>query len=142
MAMVATFELHNLIATGETASRTNRTHRRFGAAIHHANHLNARHKVHHKLRKFRFKTARGAKTEAILSCIGNGLDHSIMRMTQKHRTPTAHIINVVVAINIVNVATLGSLDKRRRRPHIAKRTHGTVHAARHERLCFCKQLFA
>ena len=26
--------------------------------------------------------------------------------------------------------------------HIAKRTHRTVHATRHERFCFCKQLFA
>ena len=142
MAMIAAFELHNLIATGKTASRTNRTHRRFGPAVHHANHLDAWHKAHHKLRKFRFKTARGAKTEAILSCIGNSLNHGIVRMPQKHRAPAAHVINVIVAIHIVNVAALGTLDKRRRRPHIAKRTHRTVHAARHERFCFCKQLFA
>ena len=47
MAMVTAFEFHNLVATGKTASRTNRAHRRFGATVHHANHLDARHKTHH-----------------------------------------------------------------------------------------------
>ena len=142
MAVVATFKLHNLVATGKTASRTDSAHRRLGAAVHHANHLDTRNKAHHELRKFRFQAARSAKAEPVLRRLGDCLDYRIMRVSQEHRAPATHVVDIVVAIHIVDMAPLRTGNKRRRRPHVTVRTHRAVHATRHQGFRFCKEFFA
>ena len=141
MAVVATLEFHNLVASGKTACCTDGAHRRLGAAVHHADHLDARHKTHHEFCKFRFEPARCTKTESILRRLGNRIDDRVMSVSQKHRAPATHIVDIVVAIDIVDVAALRASDKRRRRPHVAISANGTVHATRHERLGFCEKFF-
>ena len=142
MAVVAALELHNLVAAGKSACGTDGAHRRLGPAVHHADHLHARHKVHHEFCKFGFEPARSPETEAVLCRLGNRLDDGIVSVAQEHWPPAAHVIDIVVAIHIVDVAALRAGDKRRSRPHIAVGTHRAVHAARHERLGFGKKFFA
>ena len=138
MTVVATFKLHNLVAAGKPASGTDSAHRRFGSAVHHANHLDARHKLHHEFRKFRFQTARSAKTKPVLRRFCNRVNHRVVSVPQKHWPPAAHVIDVIVAIDIIDVATFGASDKRRCGPHVTVCTNWAIHATRHERFRFCK----
>ena len=142
MAVVAAFEFHNLVASGEAAGRTDGAHRRLGTAIHHADHLHARHQIHHEFRELGFQAARGAETESVLRRLGHRLDNGVMGMSQEHWAPAAHVIDVIVTVHVVDMAALGTGDKRRRRPHVSEGTHRAVHAARHQVLGFGKKLFA
>jgi hypothetical protein len=54
-----------------------------------------------------------------------------MSMTYHHWAPGAHIIYIFIAVNIVNMGALGSLDKWRIAVHIAIGTDRAVYAAGH-----------
>ena len=142
VAVVAAFKLHNLVAVGKSACGTDGAHRRFCTAVYHADHLHARHKVHHEFCKFGFEPARSPETEAVLRGLCNGGNHRIVRVAQEHRAPAAHVIDIVVAVHVVDVAALRTGNKRRGRAYVSEGTHRAVHAARHERLGICKKFFA
>ena len=142
VAMVAAFKLHNLVAAGKSACGTDGTHRRLGPAVHHADHLHARHKVHHEFCKFGFEPARSPETEAVLRRFCNSTDYRVVRMPQEHRAPAAHVVDIVVAVHIVDVAALRAGNKRRGGTHVTVGAHRAVHATGHQVLGFCKKFFA
>src|ERR1041385_4314444 len=62
VAVITTFKLHQLRASGETACEADGRHRRFRTATHHAHHLDGRDRVDHFLRELDLQFGRRTKT--------------------------------------------------------------------------------
>ena len=75
MAVVATLELHNLVASRIAAGNTNGAHRRLGSRGHEAHTLDRRHELADSLGDGDFRLCGGAVAEAMgqlrLQCLDN-----------------------------------------------------------------------
>src|SRR5207245_4133132 len=74
----------------------------------------------------------------------DGLQDLRMRMAGEKRPPGEHVVDVGVAVLVVQAGALALLDKKRFAAHSAKSADGRVHAAREQRLCaleFALRLF-
>lgn len=113
MAVVAAFELDDLVAAGEAARQANRAHGGFGTGVHHAHHIHGRHQLGYQRRHFYFHFGRRAKAQAA----GRRLDHRVadrrMVVAQHHRTPGADIIDIGFPIHVIEVSAIRAFDKQR-----------------------------
>ena len=98
--VVATFELDDLVAAGESACETNARHRRFGPAIHHANFLDRGNPAANQLRHFHFIWIWNAKAHAALRGGTDGIDNNGRRVAENGRAPGADEIDVLVAVDV------------------------------------------
>ena len=57
VAVIAAFELHDLVAAGEAARQPDRAHGRFGAGAHHAHQLDRRHQLADAVAPSAFRSA-------------------------------------------------------------------------------------
>ena len=76
MAVVAAFELDDVLAAGGAARQAHRAHRRFGAGAHQAHHLHRRHQREDGLGQFDLALGRRAEGEAFAHGALHRLDHA------------------------------------------------------------------
>ena len=62
-----------------------------------------------------------------------------MRVAQDHRSPGADVVDVAIAIDVVQIGPFAALEKDRLAPHAAKGPGRAVHAAGHKLLCTGKR---
>ena len=74
MAVVAAFELDDLVAAGEGAREAHRGHRRLGAGVDEAHELDRRHRVADEARQLDLELGRGAEAGAALGRLLQDLD--------------------------------------------------------------------
>ncbi len=138
MAMIAADELHNLIAVGIATSQSQGTHGSLCAGVYHADNLNGWIYLHNLLGQLGLNQGRctiaGTTSSSLLDC----LYHLWMSMAHHHRAPGAYIVNIVIAINIVDMAPLCPGNKRRIAVHASIGADRAVYAPRHKIFCFCK----
>ena len=129
MAVIAAFELNDLIAAGEAAGQANRAHGRFGAGVHHPHHIHGRDQLGHQLRHFHFHFGRRAKAQAA----GRRFDHRIadsrVVVAQHHRTPGADIIDIGLPVHVIKIGAIRAFDKQRRAADAGEGAHRRVNAA-------------
>ena len=100
MAVIATFELHELVATSDTSCQANRGHGRFSAAVHHAHHLDRRDGIDDFLCELHFELGRCSEARASGCDFLHRSDDFFVCMAQDHRSPRADVIDVSVAVDV------------------------------------------
>ena len=134
VTVIASFKFDNLVAPSEGTCEAQCSHRRFGAGIDKAHHLDVRHKLLDQFREFYFERTGCAETCAARCGIGNCGDHARMRVTQDERAPRENVINEPIAIHVEQVCARAALDEQRLSADRAKRAHRRIHAAGEELL--------
>ncbi|CAB4766296.1 unannotated protein [freshwater metagenome] len=129
VAVVATGELHDRVASGRAASEPHCGHRRLGARRYEAHHLEPRYASGQRFGQLdlaqRGRTERGA----IERGGADGLDHLWMGVAEDGRAIALHIVDVPRAFDIPHVGTRAAGNKVRLAPNRPKRAHGRVHPA-------------
>jgi hypothetical protein len=129
MTVVAAVKLEDLVPARESPRRADCTHGSLGPGTYHAHHFNGGESLfdHHRQRclKFGWRTEACAARDSLFERRG----YFRVRMTQDHRTPGKHIIDVSLVINVVDLRSLRLFDKERIAAHGAECPHRAVHAA-------------
>ncbi len=129
VAMVAAFELDDLIAPGEATRQADGAHGGFGTGVHHAHHVHAVDQRGHQFGHAHFHLGRGTKTQPVF----DGGDHRVadrrMVVPQDHRSPGAYVVDVGLTIGIIQVGAVGPFDKQRRTANAGEGANRGVHSA-------------
>ena len=129
VAVVAAFELDDLVPASGPPGQPDGGHHRLGAGVDHTHHLNARYQLHHELGNFHLPRGGGTEGQSVPDGLLHRLpDHGVV-MSQNHGAPGAHIVQIVPAIHVVDMAALGPLDEAGRQSHRAVGPDGGIHAA-------------
>jgi len=111
-AVVAAFELQDLFAAGGGTRDAAGVHGDFGSARAEANHFDGV-ALADFFGKFPFLIVRHAESGATMKFLFDSFYHGGMTVASHQRTETQVVVNVFVAIEIVNTAALSILDKNR-----------------------------
>jgi hypothetical protein len=103
MAVVAALELDDLVPFGVRPRQAQGAHGRFGARVNETHHLNVGHEVHHPPGQFDFKRAGRAVRGPFHGRLLDGLDHLRVGMAGDERSPGKDIVDVAVAVHIVEI---------------------------------------
>src|SRR5215831_12608875 len=111
MSVITTFELHYFFAPGKSARQANRGHGRFGAAADEAHEFNRRHDCANFFCESRFKFSGSAKGQSERRTFLDRANDIRMRMTQNHRPPRSHVIDVAFAVGGEDVSAARALNE-------------------------------
>ena len=129
VAVVAAGELEDAVAPGKAARQADGAHRRLGAGIHQAHHVDGRERLDDQPSQVHL-ARRGRPEAATLGGGGlHGGHHLRMGVPQDHRTPRADVVDVGVAVHVVHPRALGALDEGRLQVDRLVRPHRAVDAA-------------
>ena len=110
-SVVVSFELQNLRPPGHAARQPNCRHHRFRARIRKAHPLGIRNHLLQHLRNFQLDRRGGRKVCSRSGSFFNRLYDLRMRVTQRQRAKRHHPIDVLVAVDIVNMRTAPTLHE-------------------------------
>ena len=132
MTVIAALELDDLVPSGKAPCSTNRTHHCLSTGIYHAHHFHTGNDLVNEFCHFHFQRCSSAVAETVFQLAAYCLQHHVRVMPQDHRTPGTNIINISVAVLVVEVLIFGTLDKSRRSAHGLKCTYRRIDAAGHQ----------
>src|SRR4051812_42365965 len=104
MAVIAAFELYDLVAAREAASEPDGAHRRFGSRTDHADQLDGGNEFADALGYARLYFRRRSEGEPEWRALDYGSNHVGMRMPENHRAPRAHVIDVTLTVVSVDIS--------------------------------------
>src|SRR6185369_17906742 len=99
--MIATGKFQDLVPTGISACKADRTHGRFCAGTDHPDHLYRGNRIDDHLCENGLLFSRGTEARAAVSCRFHGSDNVRMAVSEYHRPPRADIVDIFVAVDIV-----------------------------------------
>jgi hypothetical protein len=67
--------------------------------------------------------------------VADGFDHNFRRMPKNRRSPTAHVIDVFISIDVPNPRTCAARNEKRFTANIAKSAHWRIYATGDAFLC-------
>src|SRR5260370_39696779 len=111
-SVVGAFELQDLVAAGGRARDAAGMHGDFGSAGAEAHHLH-RIALADFFRKLPFLLVRHAKGGSFMQLLFDGLDDGGMAMAGHQRAETKVVVDVFVAVNVMNATALSILPKER-----------------------------
>jgi hypothetical protein len=117
VAVVATLEFHHPTAPSGSASQTDGRQRGFGAGIDHPHHFTAGDQPGNGLCHDDFQRVRRAKAEAVARGRDHRLQHRRMIVAGDHRPPRAYVIDITVAVGVIEIWAVGALDEERFAAH-------------------------
>ena len=129
VAVVVAGHLDDLVAARDAARHPDGRHRRLGAGRDEPHLLDRRHGRGHDLGDLDLALGRGAEARAVVERLDDRRADARMGMAQDHRPPRADVVDVVVAVDVVEVGPLGPGDERRLAADGAERPRRAVHAA-------------
>ena len=132
VAVVVAFELDDLVAARKGPRQAEGAHRRLGAGVDKADHLQGGHKVHHQPRQVEFERARRPEARPLPRRLHQGVHHYRRRMPQDERPEGEHIIHVSTAVHIDEVGPFAALDEQRLAADGFEGARGRVYAARQQ----------
>ena len=141
MSVIAALKLDDFIPSGGATCQTHRTHDGLGAGIDHAYHLNMGYHGNHQLCQPGFQSGGRTEAQTMLHNLCHSVQYLRVGMSQNHRAPGAHIINIFHTVHISDIRTLCAADKPRCHAYGTISPNRTVHAARHDFTCLFKHLF-
>ena len=133
MPVVATLELDQRIATGIAASEADGAHGRLGAGIHHAHLIHRRNRLTDEFGELRLERCRRAVTQTPCGSRLHRLDDIGVSVTENHRSPGTHVVDVTLAVRAVQKRALGMIDKHRGSANGLERANRGIHPARYHR---------
>ena len=138
MTVIAADKLYDLVAAGIATSQPQCTHGGLSAGVYHTDNLNGWIYLHNLLGQLGLNQGRCTIAGATGSSLLESLYYLWMGMSYHHRPPGAYIVDVVIAVNIVDMATLCPGNKGRIAVHASIGSDRAVYATWHEIFCFCK----
>jgi hypothetical protein len=117
------------------------SHGGLGAGVAQAHLLQARHPRAQQLRHLDFQLGRRAVADADLRLLQNRIAHQRVLVAQDHRPPGADVIDIALAIGILQPGAVRRGDEARHAADGAERAHRRVHAARNAELGAVEELF-
>ena len=134
MPVVIALELDDLVAMRVAASQTDGTHRGLGAAGNHAHLLSRRHQLADLLGQGDLALAWSAVRHAAIELSAHGVIDEIRPMTEDHRAPRANEVDVLVAVDVPNMAALGMVVEHRSLVHVRECANRRVHTTGNARV--------
>ena len=132
MPVIAALKLDDLVPPGKSSCSTNSTHYCLCAGVYHTHHFYAGNDLVNQFCHFHFQCRGSTVTQAIFQLIPDSFQHNVRIVSQNHRPPGADIIDIDVAVLIVEVLVFGTLNKPRRTAHRLKRPHRRIDTAGHQ----------
>ena len=100
VAVIATGELDDLGASGESAGEADCAHRGFGSGVDQANLFHGRDAGDDFLGEGNFAFGRRTEGETSEGCFANGFDDCRVSVPENHRTPGRHQVDVIVSVDV------------------------------------------
>ena len=113
MAVIAAFELHDLVSAGIAAGESNRAHGGLGAGINHAHQVNGRDQFADLLGHFGFDRCRCSVTDALIDLGMERILDDLVAVAKDHGPPGTDVIDVAAIVFVVQVGAVGVLEKQR-----------------------------
>jgi hypothetical protein len=132
MAMIVTSEFDYLLTACGPACQPNGAHRSFGSATDQSNFFNRWDGIDNKLSQFRFASSGSPETGPLLCCFLDCVDHNGMGVAQNHWSPTADVVEIMIAIDVYQEWASTALHKQWMATDSAECTGGTVDSTWHQ----------
>ncbi len=129
VAVIATDELDDFIASRASAGKTNRGHDRFGAGTDEADLFDRTNGLNDYLGQVGFKLRRYAEAGSFGHNLFDVPEDFGVCMAENHRSPGKAIVDILVAVHIVQVCSFCLVDKNRIRANGSKGAYRTIDAA-------------
>ena len=139
MTVIAAAKFDELIATGVCSCQAQGTHGSLGAGVDEAHHFKRWHAIDHQSCQLILGLGGRAKAKAQLAGLNHCLHHFGMGVPQDHRPPGLHVIEVAIAIHVIEIRSLGSADEDGTTSNSAKGAHRAVDASWEQFLRLLKQ---
>ena len=130
VSMIAACKFDDLIFPRITSCHTDCTHNSLCTRIDHSDHIHMRDSVTDKFSHFHFNLCSASKTQAFFTGLQNAFPYCREIVSQNHWPPGIYVINIAVAIYIINIAAFCTFNKSRCFSNSAICTHRTVYTAR------------
>ena len=131
VAVVPRLELDRQVASGVSAGHAQGAHGRFRAGIDHAQQFDGREGGPDQLRQPDLGFGGRAETRAPFAGLLQGFDHGGMAVTQDQRTPGPQVVDVFVAVHVVDLRPRAPVHEDRTPPDPSEIAHGAVYPAGH-----------
>ena len=141
VAVVAPFELHNLVPAGESPRQPDCAHRRLGARGDQPDLLYGRERPPDEVRERDLPRRGGAVARPFPRCAPDGGDDLRVGVAEDHRPPRGNVVDKRVAIDVGDSRPLRLGDEERGTAHGTERPHGGVHPAGDDLFRLAEQLF-
>ena len=139
--MIVARKLDQQLATSEAAGQPNGTHRGLGTGIHQADTIDRIDRVDDQLGQLIFTRRGSTVAGATIQCRLQGSHHGGMPVTQDHRSPGTDVVDIAIAVDVLQPAALAALNDDWRAPHRTEGACRAVDAARHQLLGTGEELF-
>ncbi len=123
VAVIAAFELDGKVAARESARHAQRAHGGFGPGIDQAHHLDGRHALVNQLGQLHLALGGRAEAGSDRENLAQRVHDRRKAVAQDQRSPGQDVVDVLVAVDVVDVRSLAACDERRRPAHAAKCAH-------------------
>src|SRR6266481_1311917 len=130
MAVVAALKLDDVFALGEGPRQPNRGHGGLGSRADETYLLHRGEGLDDLLGQLRLNGRAGAKAGAVAVGLLNPLHHGRKGVPQNQRPPRADIVDVLIAVGIVNARTMAAHNIRWVTAHRPKRPYRRIDSAR------------
>ena len=128
-AVVAAGKLYHKVSAGKPARDPDGAHRRLGPGVHQPHHLDRWRKLANQLGHLDFALGRGPETRPRFDDVVQGLGHFRVPVPQNQRPPGADVVDVGMAVRVVEMRARAALDKHRIAAHGPERPRRRVDAA-------------
>ena len=134
-AVVLALELEDDLSSGETTGETDRVHGRLGAGVCEAHPIGPAQRLHHLLCSLDLETLGHGERGSTCRRGGNGGDNGLVAMTEDYRAEPALVVDVTLAIHVVDMPALTPIDDQRVLvPPITELARHTVYQVRRRAL--------
>ncbi|KAF1852355.1 hypothetical protein Lal_00037083 [Lupinus albus] len=130
VAVVAAFELDDLVAPGGATGQAQRAHGGFGAGGDQADLFDGGHQLDDLFGHLDFSLGRCTEGQAACGCLLYRLDHFRMGVADDGRAPGADVVDVALAFGIPEPGAFGALDEARGAAYRAEGAYRGIDAAR------------
>ncbi len=134
VAVIAALEFDDELAAGGGAGQADSGHRRLSAGADETHFFDGRIAAGDALGEIGLRCRGGAEAGRVARGALNGFDNRRERVAQNHRSPGAEVVDVAIAVGVVEGCALGALDEGRRAADGAKGADRRVDAAGEEAL--------
>ena len=130
MTVITAAKFDELIATGIRSCQAQGTHGSLGAGVDEAHHFKRWYAIDHQSCQLILGLGGCAKAKAPLAGLHHCLHYFGMGMPQDHWPPGLDVIEVAIAIHVIEIRSLGGADEDGTTSNSAKGAHRAVDASR------------
>ena len=128
-AVIAAFQLDDLLSAGIGSGHADGIHGGFGAGVDQTNHFHRGAHIDDRLGHLHLAFAGDARRHAAVEGLDDRIVHLIIGIAQDDRTEAQSIVDVLIAVHVPHMGTLATAEVRR--AALAPETAVGIHTQRH-----------